>query len=76
MIGLKNSVAGGTGQGHHDCFHRWPEPLNELGFMYQAIYGTENAVVPIRRHTAPGPHGGQYAPPSRVSPSAAQTLFH
>jgi hypothetical protein len=26
MIGLKSSVAGGTGQRHHDCFHRWPEP--------------------------------------------------
>lgn len=34
------------------------------------------AVVPIRRHTTPGPHGGQYVPPSRVSPSAAQTPVH
>jgi len=55
MIGLKSSVAGGMGQRHHDCFHRWPEPpsrpspasLSPTGL--HGLHGLDNFLLDLRR---------------------------
>jgi hypothetical protein len=52
MIGLKSSVAGGTGQRHHDCFHRWPEPSSRpspASLSPVGLHGLDNFLLDLRR---------------------------